>query len=142
LAGLFQLPVTVTRPLRGRLLLRMIMLQKASRSMKVMARGNSACTMVVLGTGRVCATPRAQFNFHAGYYKYFGYWNVITPQWTYQMYHHYPDDVKAWVDAHRAMDQITLTTMRQPEVATYVPSCRERAAGDAVAPLEIRHEPL
>ena len=55
---------------------------------------NSACTMV-LGTGRVCATPRARFNFHAGYYKYFGYWNVITPQWTYQMYQHYPDDVKS-----------------------------------------------
>src|SRR5438876_1146666 len=36
---------------------------------------NSACTMV-LGTGRVCATPRAQFSFHAGYYKYFGSWNV------------------------------------------------------------------
>jgi hypothetical protein len=93
---------------------------------------NSACTMV-LGTGRVCATPRAQFNFHAGYYKYFGSWNVITPQWTNQMYQHYPDDVKAWVNAHRAMDQITLTTMRQPDVATYVPSCRERATGKAVA---------
>jgi hypothetical protein len=79
---------------------------------------NSACTMV-LGTGRVCATPRARFNFHAGYYKYFGYWNVITPQWTYQMYQHYPDDVRAWVDAHHAMDQIRLTTMQQPEVATY-----------------------
>jgi hypothetical protein len=61
---------------------------------------------MVLGTGRVCATPRARFNFHAGYYKYFGYWNVITPQWTYQMYQHYPDDVKSWVDAHHAMDQI------------------------------------
>jgi hypothetical protein len=93
---------------------------------------NSACTMV-LGTGRVCATPRAQFNFHGGYYKYFGHWNVITPQWTYQMYQHYPDDVKSWVDAHHAMDQIRLTTMRQPEVATYVPSCRTRAASDAVA---------
>jgi hypothetical protein len=93
---------------------------------------NSACTMV-LGTGRVCATPRAQFNFHAGYYKYFGSWNVITPQWTYQMYQHYPDDVKTWVDANHAMDQIKLTTMRQPEVATYVPSCRDRAASNAVA---------
>jgi hypothetical protein len=93
---------------------------------------NSACTMV-LGTGRVCATPRAQFNFHAGYYKYFGSWNVITPQWTYQMYQHYPDDVKTWVDAHHAMDQIKLTTMRQPEVATYVPRCRDRAASNAVA---------
>jgi len=31
------------------------------------------------------------------------------------------------------MDQITLTTMRQPEVATYVPSCRERATAKAVA---------
>ena len=93
---------------------------------------NSACTMV-LGTGRVCATPRAQFSFHAGYYKYFGSWNVITPQWTYQMYQHYPDDVKTWVDAHHAMDQIKLTTMRQPEVATYVPSCRDRAASKAVA---------
>jgi len=49
------------------------------------------------------------------------------------MYQHYPDDVKAWVNAHRAMDQITLTTMRQPEVATYVPSCRTRAASNAVA---------
>jgi hypothetical protein len=93
---------------------------------------NSACTMV-LGTGRVCATPRAQFNFHAGYYKYFRFWEIITPQWTYQMYQHYPDDVKAWVNAHRAMDQIRLTTMRQPEVASYVPDCRERASGKAVA---------
>jgi hypothetical protein len=86
---------------------------------------NSACTMV-LGTGRVCATPRAQFNFHAGYYKYFRFWEIITPHWTYEMYQHYPDDVKAWVNAHHAMDQIRLTTMRQPEVASYVPSCRAR----------------
>jgi hypothetical protein len=93
---------------------------------------NSACTMV-LGTGRVCATPRARFNFHAGYYKYFGYWNVITRQWTYQMYQHYPDDVKSWVDEHHAMDQIRLTTMQQPEAASYVPSCRERATGKTVA---------
>jgi hypothetical protein len=92
---------------------------------------NSACTMV-LGTGRVCATPRARFNFHAGYYNYFGFWKVITPQWTNQMYQRYPDDVKTWVDTHHAMDQITLTTMRQPEVATYVPSCRKRAASKAV----------
>ena len=87
---------------------------------------NSACTMV-LGTGRVCATSRAQFGFHAGYYKYFVFWKVIKPQPTYQMYQHYPDDVKNWVDAHHAMDQIALTMMRQPEVATYVPSCRPRA---------------
>ena len=87
---------------------------------------NSACTMV-LGTGRVCATPRAQFNFHGGYYNYFGFWKVITPQWTYQMYQRYPDDVKSWVDAHHAMDQITLTMMQQPEVATYVLSCRPRS---------------
>ena len=87
---------------------------------------NSACTMV-LGTGRVCATPRAQFSFHAGYYEYFVFWKVIKPQPTYQMYQHYPDDVKNWVDAHHAMDQIALTMMRQPEVATYVPSCRPRA---------------
>jgi hypothetical protein len=92
---------------------------------------NSACTMV-LGTGRVCATPRAQFGFHAGYYEYF-VWNVIAPQPTYQMYQHYSDDVKNWVDAHHAMDQITLTMIRQPEVATYVPSCRRRAASKAVA---------
>ena len=93
---------------------------------------NSACTMV-LGTGRVCATPRAQFGFHAGYYKYFVFWKVIQPQPTYQMYQRYPDDVKNWVDAHHAMDQITLTMMRQPEVAIYVPSCRRRAASKAVA---------
>ena len=93
---------------------------------------NSACTMV-LGTGRVCATRRAQFGFHAGYYELFDSWKIITLQPTYHMYHHYPDDVKNWVDAHHAMDQITLTMMRQPEVATYVPSCRRLAAGKAVA---------
>jgi hypothetical protein len=92
---------------------------------------NSACTMV-LGTGRVCATPRAQFSFHAGYYEYFTFW-IISPQPTNQMYKHYPDDVKNWVDANRAMDKITMTMMRQPEVATYVPSCRQRAASKAVA---------
>jgi hypothetical protein len=90
----------------------------------------SACTMV-LGTGRVCATRRAQFGFHAGYYNYLGFWKVITPEWTHQMYQSYPDNVKAWVDAHRAMDQVDLTTMRQPEVATYVPRCQERAVSNA-----------
>jgi hypothetical protein len=83
---------------------------------------NSACTMV-LGTGRVCATPRAQFGFHAGY-TYFGLFEVPVPQFTYLMYRHYPDDVKDWVNRHHAMEQITMTMMRQPEVATYVPSCR------------------
>jgi hypothetical protein len=92
---------------------------------------NSACTMV-LGTGRVCATRRARFSFHAGYYNYLGFWKVITPEWTYQMYRYYPDDLKAWVDAHRAMDQIDMTTMRQPEVAAYVPGCRQRAASNEV----------
>jgi hypothetical protein len=83
---------------------------------------NSACTMV-LGTGHVCATRRAQFGFHAGY-TYFGFFEVPVPQFTYLMYRHYPDDVKDWVDRHHAMEQITMTMMRQPEVATYVPSCR------------------
>jgi hypothetical protein len=93
---------------------------------------NSACTMV-LGTGRVCATPRAQFGFHAGYYEFLVFWKVIKPQAAYLMYRRYPDDVKIWVDSHHAMDQITMTMMRQPEVAIYVPSCRRRAAGKAVA---------
>ena len=84
---------------------------------------NSACTMV-LGTGRVCATPRAQFGFHAGYAHYALFFKVAVPQFTYQMYRHYPDDVKYWVDRHRAMNQLTLTMMRQPEVSSYVPSCR------------------
>ena len=84
---------------------------------------NSACTMV-LGTGRVCATPRAQFGFHAGYAHYALLFKVAVPQFTYQMYRHYPDDVKYWVDRHRAMNQLTITMMRQPEVSSYVPSCR------------------
>jgi hypothetical protein len=90
----------------------------------------SACTMV-LGTGRVCATSRAQFGFHAGYNSFLLF-GVIAPQATYQMYQHYPDDVKAWVDAHRAMDQIGMTMMRQPEVATYVPPCKGSAPGPQV----------
>ena len=84
---------------------------------------NSACTMV-LGTGRVCATPHAQFGFHAGYAHYALFFKVAVPQFTYQMYRHYADDVKYWVDRHRAMDQLTMTMMRQPEVSSYVPSCR------------------
>ena len=84
---------------------------------------NSACTMV-LGTGRVCATPRAQFGFHAGYAHYALLFKVAVPQFTYQMYRHYPDDVKYWVDKNRAMNQLTITMMRQPEVSSYVPSCR------------------
>jgi hypothetical protein len=84
---------------------------------------NSACTMV-LGTGRVCATPRAQFGFHAGYAQYALFFKVAVPQFTYQMYRHYPDEVKYWVDSHRAMNQLTMTMMRQPEVSSYVPSCR------------------
>ena len=54
---------------------------------------NCACTMVS-GTGRVCATPRAQFGFHAGYNEFFGFWKVIKPQPTHQMYRRYPDEVK------------------------------------------------
>jgi hypothetical protein len=49
------------------------------------------------------------------------------------MYRRYPDDVKSWVDSHHAMDQITMTMMRQPEVAICVSSCRRRVAGKAVA---------
>jgi hypothetical protein len=49
------------------------------------------------------------------------------------MYRRYPDEVKNWVDSRHAMDQITITMMRQPEVAIYVPSCRRRAVGKAVA---------
>jgi len=91
---------------------------------------NSACTMV-LGTGRVCATSRARFGFHAGY-SGFLLFAVIAPQATYQMYQHYPDDVKAWVDAHHAMDQFRMTMMRQPELATYVPTCRGSAPSPQV----------
>jgi hypothetical protein len=83
---------------------------------------HSACTMV-LGTDRVCATPRARFGFHAGY-AYYAFFKVVVPQFTYRMYQHYPDDVKAWVDRHHAMNQLTTTMMRQPEVSTYVLSCR------------------
>ena len=79
---------------------------------------------MVLGTGRVCATPRAQFGFHAGYANYALFFKVVVPQFTYQMYRHYPDDVKDWVDSRHAMNQLTMTMMRQPEVSTYVPSCR------------------
>jgi hypothetical protein len=85
---------------------------------------------MVLGTGRVCATPRARFGFHAGY-KHLVYRKVIVSQSTNQMYQHYPDNVKDWVNAHHAMDQITMTIMRQPEVATYVRSSRRRTAGKA-----------
>ena len=81
---------------------------------------NSACTMV-LGTGRICATPRAQFGFHAGY-TYYAFFKVVVPRFTYQMYRHYPDDVKDWVDRKHAMDQVAMTMMRQPEVSTYVPA--------------------
>ena len=40
-----------------------------------------------------------------------------------QMDQRYPDDVKAWVNAHHAMDGFRMTMMRQPEVASYVPTC-------------------
>jgi hypothetical protein len=50
--------------------------------------------------GRVFATPRAQFGFHAGYYEFLVFWKVIKPQAVYLMYRRYPDDVKSWVDSH------------------------------------------
>jgi hypothetical protein len=80
-----------------------------------------ACTMVSELAG-MC-TSRAQFGFHAGYAHYASFFKVVAPRSTYQTYRHYPDDVK-WVDRHRAMDQLTMTMMRQPEVSSYVPSCR------------------
>jgi hypothetical protein len=84
---------------------------------------NSACTLV-LGTGRVCATSRAQFGFHAAYTYYGFVVKVIVPHFTYMMYRHSPENVKDWIDMHHAMDQTAMTMMRQPEVAKYVPSCR------------------
>jgi hypothetical protein len=99
---------------------------------------NSACTMV-LGTGRVCATPRAQFGFHAGH-SFLLRWKFMLPEATYQMYQRYPDDVKAWVNAHHAMDGFRMTMMRQPEVASYVPTCaastrKKRIDGAIAKPL-------
>jgi hypothetical protein len=97
---------------------------------------NSACTMV-LGTGRVCATPRAEFGFHAGYTRLL-FFPFIAPEASNQMYEHYPDDVKAWVNARHALDQIGMTTMRQSEVAKYVPACKGSAPNPVVY---ARHAP-
>jgi hypothetical protein len=63
----------------------------------------SACT-IVLGTSRVCATPRAQFGFHAGHIEPFPFWKSSLA--THQMYQHYPPAVQRWVSTHSAMDHL------------------------------------
>ncbi|MFZ1192738.1 MAG: hypothetical protein WB691_18520 [Pseudolabrys sp.] len=91
------------------------------------------CAARYLVGAPVCATPHAQFGFHAGYYEFLVFWKVINREAAYLMYRRYPEDVRNWVDFHHAMDQLTMTMMRQREVAIYVPRCRRRAASEAAA---------
>ena len=80
----------------------------------------------------MCHTARSIW-FSRWFNEFLVFWKVIKPQAAYQMYRRYPDEVKIWVDSRHAMDQITMTMMRQPEMAIYVTSCRRRAVGKAVA---------
>lgn len=82
---------------------------------------SSACTMV-LGTYRVCATPRAVLGFHAGSIMPFGR-PTVDAEATQQMFRHYPASVKAWVRRHGAMRSLRMTFMRQPEISRHIPRC-------------------
>lgn len=75
----------------------------------------------MLGTGRVCATPRAEFGFHAGHIALLLLKVDIATQ---EMFQHYPPAIQAWVKEHHAMDRILPKTyLKPPELWKYVPRC-------------------
>jgi|GEM_PF-6375781 len=68
----------------------------------------SSCTVLLdmFPPNRICITPRASFNFHAG----------PGPIKTEMMESHYPPAFRAWVRRHHAMEKTSFTHMSYREI--------------------------
>ena len=76
---------------------------------RVVIDGNclSACTLVLglIPRGKMCATPRARFGFHAAWMPDSDGRPVTSPMGTQALWNIYPQPVKHWIDRHGGLSR-------------------------------------
>jgi hypothetical protein len=84
----------------------------------------SACTLVlgVLPRGRICATDRAAFGFHAAWEPDEHGRRVNSPKWTRVVLAHLPSSIRHWISSRGGL-RPEILYLRGRELANFVPSC-------------------
>jgi len=101
---------------------------------QVVIDGNcrSACTMVIglIPRGRVCATPRAVFGFHAAFRRTSDGGTVASTDATKFMMNAYPPELRKWINQRGGLTA-QMIFLTGSELAAFVPTC-EATAGSNV----------
>jgi hypothetical protein len=93
---------------------------------RVVVDGNclSACTLVlgVIPRGRICATERARFGFHAAWMPDAEGRPVTSPIGTQALWNVYPGSVRHWINRHGGLSR-RMIYLQGRDLAGIVPSC-------------------
>ena len=115
---------------------------------RVVVDGNclSACTLVlgVIPRGRICATPRARFGFHAAWMPDSDGQPVTSPMGTQALWNIYPVSVRRWINRHGGLSR-KMIYLQGRELETIVPSCDRPARVIHVRSTSVRriaHKPI
>lgn len=116
---------------------------------RVVVDGNclSACTLVlgVIPRGRICATERARFGFHAAWMPDSEGRPVTSPMGTQALWRVYPASVRHWIHRHGGLSR-KMIYLEGRALTGIVPSCisaerREQARSERrYAPRPARYE--
>ena len=93
---------------------------------RVVIDGNclSACTLVlgVIPRGRICATERARFGFHAAWMPDADGRPVTSPMGTEALWKVYPSTVRRWINRHGGLSR-KMIYLEGRDLGGIVPSC-------------------
>jgi hypothetical protein len=93
---------------------------------RVVVDGNclSACTLVlgVIPRGRICATERARFGFHAAWMPDAAGRPVTSAMGTQALWNVYPNSVRHWINRHGGLSR-HMIYLQGRDLAGIVPSC-------------------
>lgn len=93
---------------------------------RVVVDGNclSACTLVlgVIPRGRICATTRARFGFHAAWMPDSDGRPVTSPMGTEALWKVYPSSVRRWINRHGGLSR-KMIFLEGHDLTGIVPSC-------------------
>jgi len=93
---------------------------------RVVVDGNclSACTLVlgVIPRGRICATTRARFGFHAAWMPDAEGRPVTSPMGTQALWKVYPSSVRRWISRHGGLSR-KMIYLEGRDLSRIVPTC-------------------
>lgn len=84
----------------------------------------SACTMIlgIVPLEKICITPRGYFMFHAAHMPHGD--RTFNPRGTQNMMNAYAPEVRDWVMAHHALDQVDPYTYLYARDVRFIRHCR------------------